>query len=160
MIPVVALLFKPEYCYFLLNVIIKKTKYTVLEKQHFLKKSQVIVIFLLTCIFHLINGLAFFFLISSFVEISVQDLLFVVVSFILAGVTGTLAIFSPGGIGIKEGAIVYFLQFILPASIAVLISVIARVWVVMGELVALLVVFVIDKYNNIHRSQSVKIIKN
>jgi len=48
---------------------------------------------------------------------------------------GFLAFFSPGGIGVREGVIVFFLKEYVPLSTAVFVSVSARLWITAVEII-------------------------
>jgi len=54
---------------------------------------------------------------------------------------GYLAVFVPGGLGVREGVYALLLAFYIPASIAVAVAILARLWLTLLELavVALLV---------------------
>ncbi|GAI36761.1 unnamed protein product, partial [marine sediment metagenome] len=79
-------------------------------------------------------GFGFFYLIKSITYLSIQNLLSVIGIYILAGVLGLTAFFAPSGLGIREGVLVLFLQFYFPLNIAILISLLARVWTILGDL--------------------------
>lgn len=49
---------------------------------------------------------------------------------------GFLAFFSPGGIGIREGIMAFFLKDAFPVSTALYISLVARLWITAVELLA------------------------
>lgn len=51
-----------------------------------------------------------------------------------AWVIGYLSIITPGGLGVREGIAAYLLSFYLPLPTATAISLAARVWVTVGEL--------------------------
>ena len=79
-------------------------------------------------------GLGFFFLINSITFLSIQTLLSIAGIYILAGILGLAAIFAPGGLGIREGVLILFLQVFFPLNIAILISLLARIWATITEL--------------------------
>ena len=39
---------------------------------------------------------------------------------------GLIALFAPGGLGVREGALTYLLPFLVPGSVAVILSVLTR----------------------------------
>jgi hypothetical protein len=46
---------------------------------------------------------------------------------------GFLAIFTPGGIGVREGVLVFLLSSIFPLPVSTLISLLSRLWMTLGE---------------------------
>jgi len=58
---------------------------------------------------------------------------------------GFLAIFAPGGIGVREGVLLVLISPYVPAGLAATVAVIARVWITIVELIGLLPVLWGDK---------------
>ena len=52
---------------------------------------------------------------------------------------GFLALFVPGGIGVREGILVLLLEAYFPAPVAILISILSRLWVSFVELLCFLI---------------------
>ncbi|QGQ99564.1 hypothetical protein EHS13_34240 [Paenibacillus psychroresistens] len=80
---------------------------------------------------HLVMGLAFWLLIRSFHLYNI-GIFYAAGTFASAWLLGLLSPL-PGGIGIREGFLVYFLSFQMDPEIALQISVIARIWNVLSE---------------------------
>ena len=78
-------------------------------------------------------GLSFFFLINSLTYLAWQNLLSIIGVYILAVVLGLIAFFAPSGLGVREGVLVLFLQLFFPLNVAILISLLARVWTTVTE---------------------------
>lgn len=79
-------------------------------------------------------GFSFWILINAFTNVPLGAYYKVLASFCGAWVVGVLSVFTPAGIGVREGALVYLLgQFLLP-SMAVIISIAARLWITVVEL--------------------------
>lgn len=95
------------------------------------QKIKVIFCYSLTDFF---MGLGFFYLINSLIHLPFQNLLSIVGIYVLAGVLGFVAFFAPSGLGVREGVLVLFLQPYFPLNIAILISLLARVWTILAEL--------------------------
>jgi uncharacterized membrane protein YbhN (UPF0104 family) len=76
-------------------------------------------------------GIAFWLLIRSFHLYNIS-IFYAAGTFASAWLLGLLSPL-PGGIGIREGFLVYFLSFQMDAETALQISVIARIWNVMSE---------------------------
>jgi len=45
-----------------------------------------------------------------------------------------IAIFAPSGLGVREGALVYLLSLMMATPIAVIISVLTRIWMTLIEI--------------------------
>jgi hypothetical protein len=56
---------------------------------------------------------------------------------------GFLAFFSPGGIGVREGVMVFLLEGIYPTSTAVFISLVTRLWITAAEFLGFLSTYLI-----------------
>lgn len=82
---------------------------------------------------HLLQGYAFWLLIGTFGVESVN----VVTAAGIFAVSWLIGLISPipGGIGIREGALVFLLSYLVPVNVATQISIVTRVWNVMGELI-------------------------
>lgn len=83
----------------------------------------------------MISGVGFFLLALGFAPDHVWDYaLFLIAAYNVAGVLGMIAFFAPSGIGIKDGALLFSLTVILPYDIALLLTVVARAWVLAVDL--------------------------
>lgn len=71
----------------------------------------------------------------------------VMFAFPFAATVGILAIVFPGGLGIREGLIVYFMvQGGVPIAEATTVSIAARIWFIIGEVFIFVVAFVLRRY--------------
>lgn len=84
-------------------------------------------------------GVGFFFLVDSVTDVSLIQLPALVGFFALSHVIGFISFLSPGGLGVREGVLTYLLSLYMPLPIATITAVIARVWLLMGELVCVAV---------------------
>ncbi len=84
-----------------------------------------------------LQGTAFVFLARSFgVELPVWPGMFILPTAV--GI-GFIAVFSPGGLGIRELSVVWLLSAVMPGvetGVASLISIAARLWITLGEVIA------------------------
>ena len=80
-------------------------------------------------------GLALYLLISSLYDVELKMLPAIAGSFAFAYIVGYVAVFAPGGLGVREGALAIALSFFLPGSIAIPIAVLSRFWFMSAELV-------------------------
>ncbi|MCK4427897.1 MAG: flippase-like domain-containing protein [candidate division Zixibacteria bacterium] len=65
--------------------------------------------------------------------------------FSVAVFLGVITFIAPGGLGVREGVQSYLLSFFIPVSMAILISLVMRVWMTLGELICFLVALKIKK---------------
>ena len=79
-------------------------------------------------------GLSFWALINAFIEIPLVSYYPVLASFCGAWVLGTLSFFTPAGMGVREGALVYLLGHFLLPPVAVMISIASRLWLTVVDL--------------------------
>jgi len=100
----------------------------------FLSYSAVLKIILYYFISYILIGAGFFFLVRSLAYLPFYDILGAIGIYILASVLGTLAVFAPSGLGVREAFLAIFLQLYFPLSIATLIALLARVWTTLGEI--------------------------
>ena len=80
------------------------------------------------------QGIGFFFLIRSFYEIEIAQWPFFWGIYTLAWMIAFLSLLTPGGLGVREGIMIFFLSFYMPVSMAIIVAVLARVWTTIAEL--------------------------
>lgn len=113
----------------------KKVIKLVLKKEldiprlSFIKLVRVIPYFLVNWLFWCIS---FYFLISS---VAAQEVSIVAgFGFALAGSMGILAVIAPGGIGVREGILTFYLSLVgFDVELAATVSVVSRLWFLLGE---------------------------
>ncbi len=98
---------------------------------------------LYTVVFCLVGG-SFYLLIISITDYSPRYLPLAAGTFALAGVVGMLSVVTPAGIGVREGVVVAVLQITMPLELAILISLVARVWATVIDLVIVVAVLGYD----------------
>jgi uncharacterized membrane protein YbhN (UPF0104 family) len=81
----------------------------------------------------LIFGVAVYFLINSFYQIDLQQTVVLCGIFAVSVLAGIASFFVPAGLGVREGVQSYLLGLFIPVSAAVLISLVMRVWMSVGE---------------------------
>lgn len=80
-------------------------------------------------------GLAFFLMAGAVVRVSPADLLPFAGAYAISWTLGYVAVFAPGGLGVREPALVFFLARIVGFTGATLIALSQRVWFTLMELV-------------------------
>ena len=79
-------------------------------------------------------GVSFYLLVISITPYPLRYLPLAAGTFALAGVVGLVSVVTPAGIGVREGVIVAVLQITMPLELAILISLVARVWATVVDL--------------------------
>ncbi len=102
--------------------IIKRTPITVE-----ISYKHMIVLTLQYILLWLLQGLSFYFIIRSLFYINISQIPAIIGVYPLAWVIGFLSFITPGGIGVREGIIVYLLSFIIPQPIAIMAALISRI---------------------------------
>jgi uncharacterized membrane protein YbhN (UPF0104 family) len=90
---------------------------------------------LLICVLSwVIGGIGFYLFVDSIFPVSPDQALFLTGALAFSSILGLIAIFAPGGLGVREGALVYLLSFMMPASVAVIVSILTRIWMTLIEI--------------------------
>jgi hypothetical protein len=81
-----------------------------------------------------VGGIGFYLFIDSIIPVSSKHILFLTGSLAFSSTLGLVAIFAPSGLGVREGALVYLLSFMLATPVAVIISILTRLWMTLIEI--------------------------
>lgn len=85
----------------------------------------------------LLNGVVLLVVLEALsVDLTATEFSLVLGAYILAVVAGFLALFAPGGIGVREGVWVLLVGALLPAGLAIQLALVVRLWNTMFDLVA------------------------
>jgi len=124
----------PQVFYRFLNVVLKILKKDVVINKKILGGSFIFKLSFYYLLFSLGFGAAFFFFIKSFIPINFNILLDVVGIFCLSAGLGTVALFSPAGLGVREGVLAILLLpfFSLPTATIIIFS--SRIFMTLTEL--------------------------
>jgi hypothetical protein len=76
-----------------------------------------------------------YFLVNSFYPISLAEALVVCGTLVVSVIFGVLSFFVPAGLGVREGVQSWMLGNFMPLSIAIIISLVTRLWLTVGELI-------------------------
>ncbi|MBI5305893.1 MAG: flippase-like domain-containing protein [Chloroflexi bacterium] len=82
----------------------------------------------------LTNGIAFYLFTDSITPVSPTDLLAFISMNAGAYWIGYASFFTPSGLGFREGALAWMLSHFFPAPVAVVLSLVTRLWTTLGEL--------------------------
>ena len=91
-------------------------------------------------------GFSFYFMIKSFYQISLSSYFYLTGAFSLSGLLGLLVFITPAGLGVREGVLVFLLKQILPNSIAGIIAISSRLWLIIAELACFFIAFIYHMY--------------
>ncbi len=135
----------PRIFYSVVNLLLP-----LIKKERILREQQVPYhILLLTSVgaslYWLLLGIAFFFFVQSFTNVTYVAFIPIVGALLLAYWVGVIAVFAPSGIGVREGIFTIVLSTVITQPIAVVVSIVARVWSSANELFWAVVAFVISK---------------
>ena len=130
------------------NFGLRKFNKIEINPDNFLSYARIIQMTIYHFIVLSIEGIAFFFLINSVISIPFYTIIGVAGAYILATMSGAIALFAPAGLGVKEGILVLILQLYIPLSIAVLISFMARIWVSLVEIILISGAYLYSKIKN------------
>ncbi len=88
-----------------------------------------------------IYGLAFNIFIRSLTPFSWSLMPFISSAFAFSYIIGFLSVFVPGGLGVREGILVFYLSSCFPLPVATLIALLSRLWMTAAEILCLAVSF-------------------
>ncbi|MEA3378607.1 MAG: lysylphosphatidylglycerol synthase domain-containing protein [Nanoarchaeota archaeon] len=74
-----------------------------------------------------VYGLGAFFIINAVYDLSYTKIPFIIGVFAISWFLGFVSFIAPGGLGVRDGLIVYFLMFIIPEPIAIIIALLLRI---------------------------------
>jgi uncharacterized membrane protein YbhN (UPF0104 family) len=103
---------------------------------------------LLVCILSwIIGGIGFWIFVDSVFAIPSQHILFLTGALALSSTLGLIALFAPSGLGVREGVLVYLLSHLMPGGVAVIISVLTRIWMTLVEIGLIGVIYLSGQFH-------------
>jgi len=82
-------------------------------------------------------GIALYLLSNSFYHLTVSQTIILCGVFAVSVISGIVSFLVPAGLGVREGVLSYLLSLFIPISAAIVISLVLRVWLILGELLCL-----------------------
>lgn len=79
-------------------------------------------------------GLSFLFFVRTFSPVSLENAIFVIISFIAAYLIGALSFLAPAGLGVREGILLILLNNVIPSAVVVQVALFSRLWTVIADL--------------------------
>jgi glycosyltransferase 2 family protein len=132
-VPLGLLLLQPRLLERVLNWVMGKLGRPSLQVT--LTWAQVWVLLLRYLIVWLGMGLSFVALVRALSPVTGDQVLYLVAAWAAAYVIGYLSLLTPSGLGVREGVIVLLLVAVMPEALAVVVAIVARLWMVVGELI-------------------------
>ena len=83
----------------------------------------------------LVNGIGFVVLVGAVHDVTAGDAAVLVAAYALAGILGIVAFFVPSGIGVREAVIVIILSRMMPAEVALVVAINARIYATISDAV-------------------------
>ncbi len=93
----------------------------------------------------MVGGVGFYFFVDSVFPVAPHDILFLTGALAISSTLGLIAVFAPGGLGVREGVLVYLLSFLMATPVAVIISVLTRLWMTLIEIGLIGVVYLLGQ---------------
>jgi hypothetical protein len=94
----------------------------------------------------IVGGVGFYFFVNSVYPVAPQYILFLTGALAISSTLGLIALFAPSGLGVREGVLVYLLSFMMATPVAVIISVVTRIWMTLIEIGLIGVVYLLRKF--------------
>jgi uncharacterized membrane protein YbhN (UPF0104 family) len=127
------LILHPRIFYKILNYFLAKLGRE--EVKETLNYKNSIWLFILYTFVLLFEGVSFYILVNAIFYVSPDKFLALTGMLAMAGIMGLISIFTPAGLGVREGVLAALLSYYLPLHIAIIISLMARIWITSGELI-------------------------
>ena len=96
--------------------------------------GEILWILLVNVIAWIVGGIGFYLFVESVFLVSSEYILFLTGALAFSSILGLVAIFAPSGLGVREGALVYLLSYVMPEPVAVIISILTRIWMTLIEI--------------------------
>ncbi|MGO8987816.1 MAG: lysylphosphatidylglycerol synthase transmembrane domain-containing protein [bacterium] len=93
-----------------------------------------------------VGGVGFYLFVDSVYPVAPQYVLFLTGALAISSTVGLIALFAPGGLGVREGALVYLLSLVMAAPVAVIISILSRIWMTLIEIGLVGMVYLISQF--------------
>lgn len=140
-----AIVLSRKLFYNLLNTLFKFMRQKPFLRSDFLTGNVLIKYQASYLVPRLLNGIGFVLIVQSVVAVSPSMYIGLAATYILASIVGLLAIFVPGGLGVREAVIVAFISVYFPVEQAIIIALVTRLYATISDLGVALIYFVLNK---------------
>ena len=127
------LVFTRPLFYGVLNLLMRKAKRKEFQRSDFLTTGQLLKFQFFYFVPRILNGVGFVLLASTVFVIEPSMYIGLAATYILASIVGLLAIFVPGGLGVREAVIVAFASIYIPIEQAIILSLLARLFATLSD---------------------------
>jgi glycosyltransferase 2 family protein len=93
----------------------------------------------------MVGGIGFYLFVDSVYPVSSNYILFLTGALAISSTLGLIALFAPSGLGVREGALVYLLSFMMATPVAVIISILTRIWMTLIEIGLIGVIYLLGQ---------------
>jgi uncharacterized membrane protein YbhN (UPF0104 family) len=107
--------------------------------------SNILWILLVCIISWTVGGVGFYFFVASVYPTAPQYILFLTGALAISSTLGLIAVFAPSGLGVREGVLVYLLSFMMATPVAVVISIVTRIWMTLIEIGLIGVIYLLEQ---------------
>jgi len=101
-----------------------------------------------------VGGIGFSLFVHSVFPVSARVFFFLAGALAISSTVGLLALFAPSGLGVREGILVYLLSTLMPSSIAVILSVLTRLWMTLIEIGMIGMVYLVGRFRKRMRERT------
>ena len=108
--------------------------------------SDVLWILIVCIVAWVIGGVGFYLFVNSVYPVAPQYVLFLTGALAISSTLGLIVIFAPSGLGVREGALVYLLSFMMATPVAVIISILTRIWMTLIEIGLIGMVYLLGEF--------------
>jgi len=124
-IPLIFISTHPKVLNKLLNIVerIRKKEQVKIKTKY----SSILAMTLFYLFYWIVHGLGAFFVINAITPLSIIKLPIIMGIFAIAWVLGFVSFLAPGGLGIREGILAYFLIYLIPEPISIIVVLVMRV---------------------------------
>jgi hypothetical protein len=116
----------------ILNLILRRFKREPVSVS--ISYPEILWVLFISLLAWIMGGAAFYLFTNAVFAIPSNYILFLTGSLAFACFLGLVAIFAPSGLGVREGVLVYLLSAIMPGSVAVIVSILTRIWMTLIEI--------------------------
>lgn len=94
---------------------------------------------------HMLVGIAFFFFVFSLIDVRPSSVWGLVGIWSFSATSGLVTVLAPYGMGVREGILTWLLQIFVSPGVAILVSLVSRLWTICGELLAALLALALHR---------------
>lgn len=143
LLPIVLVLIHPRVLEKMLNSILRRFKKPPISLP--LSYLDILWILFICVLAWGVGGIGFYLFVDSIVSVSSKHILFLSGALAFSSTLGLMAFFAPGGLGVREGILVYLLSHVMPGPVAVIISILTRLWMTLIEIGLIGVIYLMSQ---------------